>query len=57
MRVGAQDALAWNLTCAWRRRTKVLIETDDLQAAREMCVDESLRLARGRGRTIGKDAR
>ena len=32
--------------------TKVLVETDDFEAARAVFVDEAVRLARGRGRKV-----
>ena len=32
--------------------TKVLVETDDFEAAREVFVAEAVRLAEGRGRTV-----
>ena len=36
---------------------KVFIETDDFEAAREVFVDEAVRLARGRGRKVREAAR
>ena len=37
--------------------TKVLIETDDFEAARAVFVEEAVRLAKGRGRKVKKVAR